>query len=330
MTFGPLAFACPWNRASLLLHYSKIKELEVVVDSPIFALDQVLNMLLKPAPALEHLTLSLNIKHIVQPIGSMDDGIVTSFWEFWKGTLRLRSLTLSKCLLGPMPVVPMAGRQNHLALRTLTLDDTNNFSLCSALRMLQPFVYLDFDEHHRACRNQRRRHGTLDISYVATFTVGTELQILASLTVPNLRTLIFDKTLSKAGQENFVPLLSNLLERGTSLQSLTLSDALILDKEFSQILEYIPGLVTVELSRCSGQIQSLVRTTKGTTPLCPRLDTICLSSSKLGGKILDDGHSLLELVVARNKQPARYRPIATSGILHKLQIYRCSSSREDP
>jgi hypothetical protein len=143
---------------------------------------------------------------------------------------------------------------------------------------------------------------------LTSLTVGDDINILASLTLPKLQALILDKELSKDGRKSLVGLLSDIFERGTNLQCLTISFAPIPNQKFSQILQHIPALVALELRHCSVEIQSLIQTTTGTSPLCPQLQTLRLCSSDLA-----NGVALLELTVAR-KQSGHCRAISALGI----------------
>ncbi|KAJ7922778.1 hypothetical protein B0H13DRAFT_2267297 [Mycena leptocephala] len=295
----------------LLPHFPKIKELELVVESSLLPLSQVLDMLLDPTPALEHLTLSVTQRNSFE-VGIADDStIVKGFWNFLKKSPRLRSLTLSKCLLGPMPTAT-GGRRSHLVLQTLTLHDTHLFTLGAVLQTIEPFLCLEtlIFTSSLGCltKMSTSRVHPIILPRLTSLTVGDDINILASLTLPKLQTLILDKELSKDGRKSLVGLLSNLFERGTNLQCLTISFAAIPNQKFSQILQHIPALVALELRHCSVEIQSLIQTTTGTSPLCPQLQTLRLCSSDLA-----NGVALLELTVAR-KQSGHCRAISALGI----------------
>jgi hypothetical protein len=295
-------------------HFSKIKELKLVNESFLLHLDEVLDTLRRPAPALQHLSLSTNINktlHFRMGFIEKDVTIVNGFWEFLKKAPRLRSLTLSGCLLGPR-LVSFLGPQNHLALQTLTLNDTHVFELGPVLETIRSFMCLEtltFTSTVGCITAISTAVHPLILPTLTTLTVGDDIHILASLTLPKLQTLILDKELPKDGRKNLVILLSNLLERGTNLRSLTMSYALILHPKFRQILLHIPALVTLELRYCSVELKPLIESTAGTNPLCPNLDTLRLFSSNLA-----DGAALLELITARKQQPGRCHPITTLGI----------------
>ncbi|KAJ7492272.1 hypothetical protein FB451DRAFT_1165399 [Mycena latifolia] len=113
-------------------HFPKIKELELNVETSLFTLNSMIGMLLEPAPALEHLTLSTVYPHL----GTVEDLTLKHFWKFLNKTSRLQSLTLSKALLGPMPKA--TGRRPHLAIRELTLNDIHGFRLDEVLETIEP------------------------------------------------------------------------------------------------------------------------------------------------------------------------------------------------
>ncbi|KAJ6575480.1 hypothetical protein B0H19DRAFT_645339 [Mycena capillaripes] len=294
----------------LLPYFPQMKALELVVESSIFSLSQMLDMFVEPTPALVHLTLSDAVTHRQPDVIAEDFTVVKSFWNFLKKSSRLRSLTLSKCLLGPMPTTKQ-GRHTHSALRTLTLDDAHMFLLDGVLKMIEPFLCLEtlaFTSSIGCLTKTSAKIHPIILPRLTSLTVGDEIHMLASLTLPKLQTLVLDKELSKDGRKTLDSLLSNLFERGTDLQKLTISFAPIPKQLLFQVLRHIPTLIALELRHCSVEMQSLIQTTTKTHPLCPQLQSLGLYSSNLA-----DGAALLELVIARKKD-GRCRTIETLGI----------------
>ncbi|KAJ6469597.1 hypothetical protein C8R47DRAFT_1325511 [Mycena vitilis] len=296
----------------LFPHCPKLREFNLVVESSILSLDQVLNMFTKPLPVLEHLSLSTVVPRIDLDGRNSERLTIMEFWNFLRQTSCLRSLTLSKCLrLAPMPT-PLVGRHRHLAIQTLTLDDAHTLALNSLLRMVEPFLGLEtliFTSNIDCLTRIPTSVHPITLPALTSLTVGDEIHMLASLTLPKLRILILDKKLPKDGRQNLFGLLSDLFERGTDLGSLTISFAPIADDKFSQILQHIPTLVALELSHCSVQLQSLIQTTTSADPLCPRLQTLRLISS-----VVSEAAALQNLITAR-VQLGLCRAITTLGIV---------------
>ncbi|KAJ7724243.1 hypothetical protein B0H16DRAFT_1596854 [Mycena metata] len=291
----------------LVEHFPKIKELVLDDDSYLLSLNQLLDMF-GPAPALEHLTLSI-IKHREELGPTEELTIVKGFWNFLKQTPRLRSLKLSKCLLGPMP--PATGPQLHLKLRSLSLDGAHLFGLHTVLKTIQPFLCLEelaFTSSVPCLIRSNAGVHPITLPTLVTLAIDDDINILANFTVPKLRSLILDKYLSKDDKRSLPGLLSNLFERGTDLRSLTISFAPITKDKFVQIFQHIPLLEILEFRDCSVDMQSLIHSTTSHHPLCPQLHTLRLYSSHLA-----DGASLLELVVVR-KQSTHCRTITTLRI----------------
>ncbi|KAJ7651576.1 hypothetical protein DFH06DRAFT_1331528 [Mycena polygramma] len=279
-------------------HFQKLKEFYLVVESSILSLDQVLNMFTKPMPVLEHLSLSTVVPRIDLDGRNSERLTVMEFWNFLRQTSRLRSLTLSKCLrLGPMPT-PLVGRHRHLAIQTLTLDDAHTLALNTLLKMIEPFLGLEtliFTSNIDCLTTLTTSDYPITLPALTSLTVGDEIYMLASLTLPKLQTLILDKKMPKDGRQGLLGLLSDLFERGTDLRSLTISFAPLPDHKFSQILRHIPTLVALELRHCSVQMQSLIQTTSGINPLCPRLQDLRLSAARPVSRHYDSGHCQLQL-----------------------------------
>ncbi|KAJ7109849.1 hypothetical protein C8R44DRAFT_264913 [Mycena epipterygia] len=129
----------------LNLHFHKMKELDLVVESEStgLPLNSVVGMLRQPIPALKHLTLSTGAPRRGPDVMGDSKEYIEGFWKFLNDSeSRLHSLTLSRCLLGPMPAAT-GGRCPHLALHTLTLEDTRLFGLNKILETIQPFLCLE-------------------------------------------------------------------------------------------------------------------------------------------------------------------------------------------
>ncbi|KAJ7657997.1 hypothetical protein B0H17DRAFT_1145783 [Mycena rosella] len=231
-------------------HFAKTKELELIVEPPsVLTLNQLLEML-PPLRALEHLTLSAN---------------------FWNHTIRMfgfnpedfTSLTLTKCILGPMPTAKNSGTHPHLTIRELTLNNIQKFTLDQVLETIEPFLCLESLTFTICIAASLSKHSTRSITLptLTTFTVGHNPNILANLTLPKLETLILDQELPVGDQTDAGNLLSDLFGRGRNLRHLTLSFT-----PTRQILQHLPGLIVLELVDCAVKMQRLIRGTTSPTP----------------------------------------------------------------